>query len=141
MSHHSRVLTAAELRNAVPHVAPATRLAITFLFLATLAVPGNVKVPLHVSTEGDDGWSGQRDTPNDNRTDGPLASLQRAVSLSRQARGRSNAAADRDPRGALLSRPVARPWSGRLRPGNRGGREREGHHLRWTTDSRLASYW
>ncbi len=96
MSHHSRVLTAAELRNAVPHVAPATRLAITFLFLATLAVPGRAQVPLHVSTEGDDGWSGQRDTPNDNRTDGPLASLQRAVSLSRQA------AAARTPRRIVI---------------------------------------
>lgn len=39
----------------------------------------------YVSPQGNDAWSGKLEAPNADRTDGPLASLERAVAASRQA--------------------------------------------------------
>jgi len=33
---------------------------------------------LYIATDGDDRWSGTRDTPNSDRTDGPFATIYRA---------------------------------------------------------------
>ena len=43
--------------------------------------PGSVT--LHVAPDGDDAWSGELETPNDDRSDGPLASLQGALNAVR----------------------------------------------------------
>ena len=41
---------------------------------------------LHVSPDGDDRWSGRRAEPDASRTDGPLATLQRARDFLREHR-------------------------------------------------------
>ena len=38
----------------------------------------------YVSPQGNDAWSGQLDAPNAEKTDGPLGTLQQAVTASRQ---------------------------------------------------------
>ena len=39
----------------------------------------------YVATDGDDAWSGKLAEPNETKTDGPLASLQRAIEATRAA--------------------------------------------------------
>jgi len=43
-------------------------------------------VTFYVSPNGHDQWTGKRPAPNRSQTDGPLKSVQRAVSLIRQQR-------------------------------------------------------
>lgn len=43
-----------------------------------------------VTTNGNDAWSGRLDTPNRNRTDGPFATLTRAVTAVRESRSRTS---------------------------------------------------
>jgi len=57
------------------------------LLLATYCAGAAEPQVLHVSPTGDDNWSGRVATPNDARTDGPLASLVRARDAVRKARG------------------------------------------------------
>jgi len=51
-----------------------------------LCLPSGEAV-LHVSPEGDDRWSGRLEAPNDEGTDGPLASLAAARNAARWIRG------------------------------------------------------
>ena len=52
--------------------------------LGSLTARGSAQTTWHVSTAGNNAWSGQLDKPNAAGTDGPLASLERAVAASRQ---------------------------------------------------------
>jgi len=54
------------------------------VFAAVSAAAGEIVV--HVSPAGDDDWTGRLDTPNADRTDGPVASLERARDLVRGRR-------------------------------------------------------
>ncbi len=53
-----------------------------FLLLAANAHARSFAVYFYVAPDGKDAWSGRRDTPNRARTDGPLATLQRACDLA-----------------------------------------------------------
>ena len=44
----------------------------------------NYVLKIYVSTNGNDSWSGKLDKPNKNKTDGPLASLERARDIIRE---------------------------------------------------------
>src|ERR1041384_1357937 len=57
-------------------------LALPLLNMACFAQP----LVLHVATNGNDAWSGTRAAPNARKTDGPLASLDAAVTLARARR-------------------------------------------------------
>src|SRR5512140_1359546 len=53
--------------------------------LATAAAAAS-SVTLYVAPSGKDGWSGRLEAPNAAGTDGPFASLPRAVKAAREAR-------------------------------------------------------
>ncbi len=69
----------------------------TEIFNAQLgAQVGNVRQPgiyFYVATDGNDAWSGRQESPNEQKTDGPFATLARARDAVRQlkAEGRLNA--------------------------------------------------
>ena len=60
-------------------------LIIVLLTVGGLASRGWAQAPLHVSTQGNDAWSGRPDKANGEQTDGPLATLHKAIELTRQA--------------------------------------------------------
>ncbi len=57
---------------------------------SALAAPPTKPADLYVSPAGNDAWSGKLDKPNANRTDGPLATLDRARAVVRAIQASSN---------------------------------------------------
>ncbi|MGO8750308.1 MAG: hypothetical protein ACLQNE_30555, partial [Thermoguttaceae bacterium] len=57
--------------------------------LAGQAVAAQPKADLFVSLQGNDAWSGRQAEPNSAKTDGPLATIQRAQQIVRQWKGQA----------------------------------------------------
>ncbi|MCS7185574.1 MAG: hypothetical protein RMK89_01330, partial [Armatimonadota bacterium] len=76
------------------------RLAICFLGAILMAKGANAQtkeIALYVSPNGNDAWSGKLPSPNKAKTDGPFATLHRAVEAVRQLKRQ---------RGGKLKQPV-----------------------------------
>ena len=54
-----------------------------------LSASGRVKAGFYVATNGNDNWSGQLESPNADRSDGPFATLVRARDAIRQMKSKS----------------------------------------------------
>ncbi|MGE5297145.1 MAG: hypothetical protein ACM3VT_20160, partial [Solirubrobacterales bacterium] len=65
-------------------------IAASFVLACTLALSAQAATTVYVSPNGNDAWSGLAAAPNAQKTDGPVATLQRARDIIRQKRSQDD---------------------------------------------------
>jgi len=82
-------------------------LTLSFVLVFALALSTQAATTVYVSPNGNDAWSGLTAAPNAGKTDGPVATLQRARDIVRQKRSQ-----DDQPRVIVATGPSVLPAFG-----------------------------